>query len=151
MEDNMHDVVKLLLARMESHPEEFVGDLVAEDSREERWWQVLREVREYGTDEEEKALKDAMRKIKLDAAHHAMMDELCNGDERRRREQEEIEYERQLLAKHALNMAQQMTQQEAYGHLKQQTHQQQRVPSRHPKSSDMDKNGIMSALRGIWK
>lgn len=145
MVDNLHDVVKLLLARMESHPEEFAGDLAAEVSREDRWWQILRQVRDYGTDEEEKALRDAMRKIKLDAAHHAMMDELCNGDERRRKEQEEIEYERQLLAKRALNMTQQQAQQVTGSFGK------PLMSARHPTSSDMEKNGIMNALRNIVK
>lgn len=98
MADEMHDVVKLLLARMESHPHEFGGDLVASGSLEARWWSIVREVREYGTKVEREALDAAMRKIKLQRAHEMMMDELCNGDERRRRQQEEDDYERTMLA-----------------------------------------------------
>lgn len=97
MAEELHDVVKLLLARMESNPDEFVADLAAEDSREHRWWQVIREVRESGTKEEKDAIQAGLRKIKLQRAHEIMMDELCNGDERRRREQEEQEYERTMM------------------------------------------------------
>ena len=90
MAEELHDVVKLLLARMESNPDEFVADLAAEDSREHRWWQVIREVRESGTKEEKDAIQAGLRKIKLQRAHEIMMDELCNGDERRRKEQQNI-------------------------------------------------------------
>lgn len=139
----LHDVVKLLLARMESHPEEFVADLSPEDSRSDRWWQVIRCVSEYGTDAEREALEASIRKVKLDKAHEAMMDELCNGDERRRKFEEEQEYETKLL--------QQMRQQ-------QMTMAQQQIASKHqdvtrlsryPKSTDMEQNGIMNAIRNF--
>lgn len=98
MEDEFHPVVKLLLARMESHPEEFGSDLVSNGSLEARWWAVIREVREYGTKTERLAIESAMRKIKLQHAHELMMDELCNGEERRRKQREEDEYERTMVA-----------------------------------------------------
>lgn len=104
MAEELHDVVKLLLARMETHPEEFVADLSEADSREYRWWQVIREVRESGTIEEKDAIQAGLRKIKLQRAHEIMMDELCNGDERRRKEREEQEYEANLLNSARNNM-----------------------------------------------
>lgn len=98
MSEELHDVVKLLIARMETHPEEFGGDLVASGSIEERWWSVIREVHEYGTETERNAINAAMREIKMQHAHELMMDELCNGEERRRKEREEEEYyERTLI------------------------------------------------------
>lgn len=97
MEDELHDVVKLLLARMETHPEEFGSDLVSNGSLEARWWSVIREVREYGTKTERLAIESAMRKIRLQRAHEMMMDELCNGEERRRKQREEDEYERTMM------------------------------------------------------
>ena len=97
MAEELHDVVKLLLARMESHPEEFGGDLVANGSLEARWWHVIREIREYGTKAEREAVDAAMRKVKLQHAHEMMMDELCNGEERRRKQREEDEYERTMM------------------------------------------------------
>ena len=93
----LHDVVKLLIARMESHPEEFNGDMAERDSRSYRWWQAIRLVQENGTAEEKAAIDKGIRKIKLQHAHEMVMDELLNGDERRRREQEEQEYEANLL------------------------------------------------------
>ena len=138
----MHDVVKLLLARMESHPEEFGGDLVATDSREDRWWQILREVREFGTKEEKAALDQAVRKIKLQHAHEAMMDELLNGDERRRKQEEDYEYEQKL--QRGLLQRQALQQQLA---LKQQDVTRL---SQYPNRADMEKNGIMNALRNLY-
>lgn len=97
MADELHDVVKLLLARMESHPEEFGGDLVTNGSTEARWWHVIREVRDHGNKTEREAIDAALRKIKLQRAHEMMMDELCNGEERRRKQREEDEYERTMM------------------------------------------------------
>lgn len=145
MADEFHAVVKLLLARMESHPEEFGGELIEEDSREDRWWQVIRYVSDYGTEEEQKAIQAGLRKVKLDKAHEIMMDELLNGEERRRKFQEEQEYEEKLL--------QQMRQQQMTMAQQQLVSKHQDVTrlSRYPTSTDMDKNGIMNALRNIIK
>ena len=105
MADELHDVVKLLLARMETHPEEFGSDLVSNGSIEERWWAVLREVRDHGNKTEREAIDAALRKIRLQRAHEMMMDELCNGEERRRKHREEEEYyERTMMAQQQSNM-----------------------------------------------
>jgi hypothetical protein len=89
MSDNLHGVVKLLLARMESHPEEFLTAL------DGRWREIIIQVREYGSEEENDAIDAALRPIRLAKAHEEMMDELLNGDERRRIEEQE--YERSLM------------------------------------------------------
>ena len=92
MEDNVHEVVRLLIARMESHPEEFRGSNGPQDAYspvEDRWWQAKELVREYGTDEENAVLRAAMRKLMLNTAHEWVMDELLNGEERRRKHQED--------------------------------------------------------------
>jgi hypothetical protein len=109
MSEEVHEVVKLLVARIESHPEEFMGDndVVESDSLEDRWWHIMREVREYGTDAEVAAVKAAMRKSKLQKAHEVMMDELCNGEERRRKRREADEEERKRYA-HTQALQQQM-------------------------------------------
>ena len=97
MEDDMHEVVRLLLARMESHPEEF-GDPSPKISTgaipSDRWWKAVSLVNEYGAEEEKAAVRAQMRKIKLNSAHGWMMDELLNGDERRRQEIEKAERDR---------------------------------------------------------
>jgi hypothetical protein len=102
MEGNVHEVVRLLIARMESHPEEFQGDKITgpiDAPAGDRWWRAKELVREYGTDEEKAVVRTAMRKIMLNAAHEWMMDELLNGDERRRewREKEEMSLQKQTL------------------------------------------------------
>ena len=134
MSDDPHDVVKLLLKRMESHPEEFKKDA-------DRWDKVLLEVLEHGNEAEIAAIHLSIRNIRLSEAHEDMMDELCNGDERRRRkEEEEREYERNLAA--------------ATRHMKQ---QQLAVGNggtgasiaRYPTSADMENNGIKNALRKV--
>ena len=111
----MHDVVNLLLKRMESHPEEFESALGESENltdAQDRWWRVLDRVLEHGTEEEKAAIRAALREIKLDAAHRIMMDELLNGDERRRRmQEEETTYERNLLLRQSL-AAQQVVQQQ---------------------------------------
>ncbi len=86
-----HDVVKLLLARMESHPEEF------KNSRD-RWDMVLGEVLVHANDAEIAAIHASLRNIRLGEAHEDMMEELCNGPERRRIENEEAEYERKIIS-----------------------------------------------------
>jgi hypothetical protein len=91
MSDNLHDVVKLLLARMKSHPEEFRRDR----KNAGRWYDVMDVVRDYGTKEEDDAIDAGLRPIRLQEAHEMMMDELCNGEERRRIEEQE--YERDLM------------------------------------------------------
>jgi hypothetical protein len=93
--DELHAVVKLLLQRMESAPEEFKDifypadqDTAGKYIADNRWWRALTLVQEYGTIEDKEALATALRTIKLGGAHEWMMDELFNGDERRRKEQE---------------------------------------------------------------
>ena len=84
MADNVHEVVKLLLARMKSHPEEFA-------SGASRWGWMVNDVMDHCSDEERTALKEGLRPIRLQEIHEHVMDELCNGEERRRKEQEEYE------------------------------------------------------------
>jgi len=141
----MHDVVKLLLARMESHPEEFNGDMAERDSRSYRWWQAIRLVQENGTAEEKAAIGKGIRKIKLQHAHEMVMDELLNGDDRRHKFQEDQEYEERLL--------QQMRQQQITMAQQDIVSKYQDVTrlSRYPTSTDMERNGIFNALRNIIK
>ena len=89
-----HPLVELLLARMKSHPEEFAGSPdrlypISSTPVGERWGYILTRAQEYATPEEEAAMKEALRSIKLDALHREAMDELLNGDERRRKVAEE--------------------------------------------------------------
>ena len=76
-----HDVVKLLAARMESHPEEFAPD------GEGRWAQWLDELIPFVTEAERVLLRGPM----MQTFHEQVLDELMNGPERRRKEAEERE------------------------------------------------------------
>lgn len=88
-----HDVVKLLLARMESHPEEFK---FKRGGYHQRWYDYIASINEYGNEADKAAINAKMRDIRLTEVHEQVMDELCNGEERRRKEEEETEYGRHL-------------------------------------------------------
>lgn len=91
MSEGMHEVVKLLIARMKSHPEEFRHGA-------SRWVWMVNDAMDHGSAEECAALKEALRPIRLREVHEHVMDELCNGDERRRKEEEERKYYLQQAA-----------------------------------------------------
>ena len=101
MADEPHAVVRLLLARMESHPEEFNDD-------DGRWAQWLDELIPFVTEKE----RVMLRKPMMQSIHEKVMDELLNGPERRRKEKEGTEYER-----HLAQSLQHMKQQQARQHL----------------------------------
>lgn len=94
MVDEPHAVVKLLVARMESHPEEFkrhgatYGD---------RWHSIVSDIAEWGNETDNAAMDAALREIRLGEAHEDALDELLNGPERRRKQEEEAKYEQQLI------------------------------------------------------
>jgi hypothetical protein len=102
-----HDVVKLLIKRMESHPEEFrVGGKPFCD----RWDEHISDVQAFGNEADVNTLNAKLRDIRLGEIHERVMDELCNGEERRRKEREEHEYERNLSKSVALTKYQMMQQ-----------------------------------------
>jgi hypothetical protein len=81
-----HAVVRLLVKRMESHPEEFSND-------NGRWAQWLDELMPFVTEKERLMLRKPM----MQSIHEDVMDELLNGPERRREaEENRNEYERHL-------------------------------------------------------
>lgn len=144
-----HAVVKLLLARMESHPEEFKSYVRG------RWDDVVNEITEYGNETDKAAINAKLRDIRLDEAHADALDELCNGPERRRVQQEEIEYERQLIMQKAAAQRQ-TTQMAAQQYASQYgdsvgSFGKPLTAARHPTSADMENNGIMNALRKTFK
>ena len=80
-----HEVVKLLIKRMESHPEEF-------SMENGRWAQWLDQLVPFVTEAELRLLREPMMRD----IHEEVLDELCNGEERRRKQEEDREYERHL-------------------------------------------------------
>lgn len=82
MADNEnHPLVDLMLARMDTHPEEF-------DGSNNRWYTTLIDIDEYALPEQVALIKAKIAAIRLDRAHHLALDELCNGEERRRQKAE---------------------------------------------------------------
>lgn len=78
MENEMHPAVKLLLARMESNPEEFSNV----HTGQHRWRHVMDKVFAYSSKEEKQMLDDRLRDIVLGDAHKEIMQELLNGDDK---------------------------------------------------------------------
>jgi len=66
----MHPAIELILARMESNPEEFM-------STRDRWGDIITELNKYTTEEERRLVFEKMRSIRLDAVHKQIMQELC--------------------------------------------------------------------------
>ena len=97
MTSNIHPVVELLAARMESNPEEFAPDGGG------RWAQWLDELISFVTEAE----RVMLRKPMMQAIHEEVLDELMNGPDKRRKAEEDREYERHLA------MAMQHTQRQA--------------------------------------
>ena len=97
--DNIHPVVKLLAARMESHPEEFDFEQGSNQSLyESRWGLVLERIKGWASEEDMAVL----RKPFMDAIHRDTMDELLNGPERRAEEERLHEEERKRWATQVL-------------------------------------------------
>lgn len=94
MVDEPHDAVKLLLARMESHPEEF---RFKEGAYHDRWYNHISAINSYGNEADKAAIAAKGRDIRMAEVHEQIMEELCNGPENRRKEEEEAEYERKLV------------------------------------------------------
>lgn len=93
MVDEPHDAVKLLLARMESHPEEF---RFKESGYHDRWYNHISAVNTYGNESDKAALAAKIRDVRMAEVHEQVMEELCSGPENRRKEEEEDEYEKHL-------------------------------------------------------
>jgi hypothetical protein len=100
MTNNIHPVVELLAARMESNPEEFAPD------GEGRWAQWLDELIPFVTEAERVMLRGPM----MQTFHEQVLDELMNGPDKRRKEAEDREYERHLA--HAAMQQQALAQQQ---------------------------------------
>jgi hypothetical protein len=92
MTNEVHPVVELLIARMGSHPEEFMDKYLMSEASPAigsgRWFQVIRAIREHGLERDVETLNAALSKIHMQQIHEWTMDELLNGEDRRREEEE---------------------------------------------------------------
>jgi hypothetical protein len=92
---------------MESHPEEF---RFKEGAYHDRWYNHISAINSYGNEADKAAIAAKTRDIRMAEVHEQVMDELCNGPENRRREEEEAEYERKLVAQQMRQNIMQKTQ-----------------------------------------
>lgn len=90
----MHPAVALLLARMDSHPEEF---RLKDPSYHDRWYNHMSAINSYGNEADTAALNAKVRDIRMAEIHEQIMDEMLNGEDRRRKHAEDTEYERNLM------------------------------------------------------
>jgi hypothetical protein len=103
MADELHAVVRLLLKRMKSHPEEFTygasganslsASLRTSIGTSNRWHSFVQDVIEWGNEADKVALNTALRDIRLGEIHERVMDELLNGEQRRAEKQRRAEEE----------------------------------------------------------
>jgi hypothetical protein len=120
MADNIHPVVELLAARMESNPEEFPVNPNGQLPIMGRWAPWLAQAEHLMNDAERTLLYTKAKEAIFQRIHEEVMDELLNGEERRRKEAEDREYERHLAQAMQHTKQQQarqllMAQQQAYG------------------------------------
>lgn len=86
MADEQHAATRLLLKRMESHPEEFMRGA-------DRWGSFIEDIFEYGHEFDKAAINGGLRNIRLGEVHEWIMDELLNGEQRRAKERQVSEAE----------------------------------------------------------
>lgn len=67
----MHPAIELILARMESNPEEFVTDYTS------RWQSILNRISEYAPKDEWKEVLAKWNEIRMHNVHREIMQELC--------------------------------------------------------------------------
>ncbi len=97
MADNIHPVVELLAARMETHPEEFRfhdSQTLAITGRWETW---IHQIRPFLNEAEDKMLFGKAKEAFLQRVHEEVLDELLNGEERRAEERRKRDLEMQRM------------------------------------------------------
>ena len=105
----MHPAIALLLARMDSHPEEFVSD---DHPKNGSRAQVLRALVENMLDDVEGPqvlpIREKMDQLHLDMYHKSIMEELLSGDDKRAQEaaMQEAAKQQAMQAQQALYLAQ---------------------------------------------
>ena len=94
MADELHDVVKLLLARMETHPEEFQFHDTSGLAITGRWETWINQLGWHFNETEKELIYGKAKELIFQRVHEEVMDELLNGEARRaeeRRQRKEAE------------------------------------------------------------
>jgi hypothetical protein len=101
MADEVHEVVTLLLARMESNPEEFEFHASGSLAVTGRWETWIAQLGWHFNEAEKALIYGKARELIFQRVHGEVLDELLNGEDRRRKEAEDREYERQMMVRQA--------------------------------------------------
>ena len=80
--EKFHPFVELLLARMESNPQEFVGQLVGTKAPKNHG-RIAEDAAQYLTPEEKRAVKAGMRVANLNFLHEELMGSILKDGERK--------------------------------------------------------------------
>jgi len=97
MADNIHEVVKLLAARMESHPEEFPVNLSGLPPTRGRWETWIAQMGWYLNEAERELIYGKAKEAIFQRIHEEVLDELLNGEQRRAEEKAAHDAEVQRL------------------------------------------------------
>ena len=71
----MHHGIEILLARMESHPEDFV------QGRSGQWLQIINSYKKFFNEEEGIAIREALRKINMDSMTEDIMKRMVKDEQ----------------------------------------------------------------------
>jgi multimeric flavodoxin WrbA len=72
----MHHAIEMLLARMESHPEDFSQE------RSGKWLQTINAYKKFFTEEEGIAVRDGLRKINMESMTEDIMKRMVKDEEK---------------------------------------------------------------------
>jgi len=106
MADNIHEVVKLLAARMESHPEEFPISSRGQLPIGGRWETWIAQMGWYLNEAERELIFGKVKEAIFQRIHEEVLDELLNGEQRRAEEKAAHDAEVQRLLGRAQAQAQ---------------------------------------------
>lgn len=79
-EPEFHDTVKLLLARMDSNPDDFIPQGVPNNSNRQNFRHFVEVAQQYLTGAEKAALKQKLREVGLMHIHKQIMRAILNGE-----------------------------------------------------------------------
>ena len=98
-DEKLHPAVDLLLKRMESNPQEFVGP----DAHKYNWEKVFEPFKRYMTSKEKGALNAALGKLYMDQLHQRVMEKLLDptGEAAAARQRAEWAKKQEEMNKHA--------------------------------------------------
>jgi hypothetical protein len=100
MEDEPHEVVKLLAARMKSHPKEFEFHASGNPAVTGRWETWIAQLGWHFNEAEKALIYGKARELMFQRVHEEVLDELFNGEDRRKAEEKAKGYEVELIQKH---------------------------------------------------